>query len=143
MPQIKFRGFVTDTLMRGETWVYGSNLAIDYDKKTAYLDNKEVVFDTVGQFIGDYDKNNNEIYEGDLLDIQNGSTEEYKHFLAQIHRHGPSFDVSEPIYINSIIRQPVPHFINQTGMILGNIHEHKDQIQIWQEKIKKENVHRI
>lgn len=86
---------------------------------------------------------NDELYEGDILEVTNGSTDDYKRFLAQIHRHDSSFNLVRPIYVNSIIAEPVPYFIRNTGTKLGNIHEHKHLITEWEERIEKENVNRI
>lgn len=140
---LKFRGIPIQPLPDGKNWIYGNHIQMDYEAKKAYINQKEVRFDTVGQSIGKLDKKQDEIYDGDLLDLQNGASDDSEHFLAQIHRHDASFNVVEPIYHNTIIAQPVPHFISQTGTILGNIHEHKDRVPEWKRQIEKNNTNRF
>ena len=153
MKEPKFRGFSVE---EGK-WFYGHGwFEIDYtddylkekginQRACLYTETSPVECDlsSMGQFIGEIDKNGAEIYEGDLLEITNGSTDSYKRFLAQVHRHGSSFDLAKPIYVNTIIAQPVPHFIRNTGYICGNVYEHKNLIDAWEEKIDLENVERI
>ncbi len=139
---IKFRGMPIKELANGGKWLYG-NLHINYEDKLAYIDDIPVHFDSVGQYIGNCDMSEDELYDGDILEVINGSTDDYKRFIAQIHRHDSSFNLVHPIYVNSIIAEPVPYFIRNTGKKLGNIHEHNQLIAEWKERIEKENVNRI
>lgn len=80
MRTIKFRG---KSILYDE-WLYGDLVHLADNKRFGILvndkysyDECEVVPDTVGQFIGLYDCDGKEIYEGDILDF-NGLTVEVR-----------------------------------------------------------------
>lgn len=69
MREIKFRGY------NGEKWLFG-NLDIDYKTKQAAISDDRwwrhpVRFKTVGQFTGLCDSDGREIYEGDVIKLDN------------------------------------------------------------------------
>lgn len=112
--EIKFRGKT-----EYGTWAYGDL----FHRKTTVksissvmVDNIAVIEDTIGQFTGMYDKNNKEIYEGDILkDIANN------------HYHVVLWNGCWWVKMKGVIIDPL---INKcrSSEVIGNIFDNPDMV---------------
>lgn len=120
MREIKFRGLRVD----GEGWVYGSLLhdtTLEKGDVSEYMiwTNEglgtwhDIIPETVGQFTGLKDKNDVEIYEGDLMDCSDG--------IAKViyANYSASFELLFEDDGN------IGLFEESSLHIIGNIHENK------------------
>ena len=119
---IKFRG----KILLSNEWVYGGVTPTDVTwscaittERYGFYTKDYVDRDTLGQFIGLYDKNNKEIYEGDVIKDSDSRTA-YVKWLNQecgfflVYKHYDS-------RITSLI---VPYL-----EVIGNIHDNPDLIE--------------
>ena len=129
MRTIKFRGrCAKDSRYAGE-WVYGGLLQCEKSKDVLIVypitDTCSCTYHvdpaTVGQFTDLFDKNGNEIYEGDIL-LYNGNRRivewKYGTFGLSIHENGFPFQ--------AFYELPVP-IVDST--VIGNIHDNPEMLE--------------
>lgn len=145
MREIKFRAFYKGDI---EEWEYNGNARMIYDIQNAYdgtgFDDPEGGFGWVScfsdfmddekmslmQYTGLKDKSGTEIYEGDILE---GFGRE--DFRMQVLFKEPSFSVKWFDKSIKSIRQlpdgtePMPHNINITSEVIGNIYENPELLK--------------
>lgn len=120
--EIKFRG---KPIGKNGVWMYGIGF---YKTRTsekliinAKGDSVEVVFS--GQFSGLFDKNGNEIYEGDIV-LQQGYNGR-KTIMAVRFEHG-AFIVG---YHNGSSTQKRPMLLSDKCEVIGNIYDNKELLE--------------
>ena len=157
MREIKFRVYLDKMYYQNEYVEYDTNLAdIDFLNKTvtfaAYTDGEEVdnlekySFDEndilykkdlkIMQYTGLKDKNNKEIYEGDIVKFKDCSIDGTKEFynIGVIEREGKRDElvISQLIFEKSYFTENYMDFINETfelSEIIGNIYENPELLK--------------
>lgn len=133
---IKFRGKSID----GKEWLYGDLVRSSDMERCAILVSDRLSYDecevnscSVGQFTGLYDKNGNEIYEGDIVTFDdtpycvNGSRYQgtvVMHNGAWCVKHYEKYfdvDFYSPLFADD--------FANRKTIILGNIHDNPELLE--------------
>ena len=125
MRTIKFRGKTT----KG-AWLYGDlEHLVDNGTKMTYIfddvlsQGGAVLPETVGQFTGLKDKNNNEIYEGDILQM-NGSAKLEVQFLHG--GFGYCLMFGDVLFGGNSSFQFNPFDKDESFEVIGNIHDNED-----------------
>lgn len=120
MRDIKFRGKPIEDY--GDVkWFYGSAV-LDYEEKIAYIvspgqGHVPVHWDSVGQFIGECDKNGKEIYEGDI----DGSSGANMYVTFEDGSFGLKFEEGHKYFDNNI------HW--DLCKIIGNVHDNPEMLR--------------
>ena len=127
MRTIKFRGQKTTN----GVWVYGSlvysneiQAAIYFQTGRGLVKSMEWVYvnpETVGQFTGLYDKNENEIYEGDILKVQGLGEKIEVRFVRGVFAFLWNGDLDDEAPINAPTQE--------WAEVVGNIHDNPKLIK--------------
>ena len=127
MRTIKFRGQKTTN----GVWVYGSlvysneiQTAIYFQTGSGLVKSMEWVYvnpETVGQFTGLYDKNENEIYEGDILKVQGLGEKIEVRFVRGVFAFLWNGDLDDEAPINAPTQE--------WAEVVGNIHDNPKLIK--------------
>lgn len=123
--EIEFRGKRFDN---GQ-WVYG-NLIIDDSGNSEIIDyenNREIRYDvrgeTIGQFTGKYDKNQRQVYEGDIV-LQQGYNGRKEKMVVRFENG--AFIVG---YHSGSSTRKKPMLISDKCEVIGNIHDNPELLQ--------------
>ena len=120
--EILFRGKRIDN----GKWEFGFLSWNDSPRKRSYHINNNVVHtDTVGQFTGLTDKNGTKIFEGDILNFINSTTNEIKIKNAIVYYAESSFKINKTIgmYSNFLYGWAYP------CIVIGNVHDNPELLK--------------
>lgn len=130
MRTIKFRG----KRVNRREWVYSTESFVQTDEGICmglYNEEKDVIPDTVGQFVGLYDKDGKEIYEGDILAVVG-----IPFGVVRWHEDGYFFidDSTGGVVPNDTYRAlgEMIRFFNRTEIaysVIGNIHDNPELLK--------------
>lgn len=126
MREIKFRGVDN----ANDEWIYGSLVKVDddyyilEDGETQAHSYNRVDKDSIGQYTGLKDKYNNEIYEGDILELT--YFDDSKNVMYVSYNDSAKFVLIEQVKNLSINME----FFDKENMeVIGNIYEDKELLR--------------
>lgn len=130
MRTIKFRG----KRVNRREWVYSTESFVQTDEGICmglYNEEKDVIPDTVGQFVGLYDKDGKEIYEGDILTVKG-----IPFGVVRWHKDGYFFidDSTGEVILDDTYRSigEMIRFFNRNETaysVIGNIHDNPELLK--------------
>lgn len=132
MREIKFRGQTGTT--EGKKWVYGHYYRVKsfFDDieghyintiRSDHLKDYNVYKETVGQYTGLHDKNEKEIYEGDIVKILGGEYEK------GFYEWDEKVQIKDLIYDGFNLMMTISQIGNQAIEVIGNIYENPELLK--------------
>ena len=101
MRTIKFRG----KSVINDKWLFGYLSCYQEEDPYRFINNKLVDSETLGQFTGLYDKNGNEIYENDILQLKRDG-KEYNPLLVVYSEVYAGFCMLSENTLNNVVYKP-------------------------------------